>query len=188
MAWDEYNRDGRTLLGGDVPLGELALALRRIGTEYQARFQRLPLVDEILLALEQALAIHPERLVADPEGLDAARLRCERPAVTPRRHVDPERYEAGFDDEPAPGRYVVEQKAPGARREVLVVPRLDLNGRLLEVDYRIVDAADVDDDVAEQLVLQAILDGFSDGYYRGQADEVALTNLDTGARRTVPYR
>lgn len=183
MAWDEFERNGQVLMSGDEPLDELSLALRRIGDAYRQRFGRLPTVGELLLSLERILAATPARFVEDPDGMEDATLRCERPMTSKQRPIDYSEYEGFYKDEPEPGFYGIEKRGGG---DVLRAPRLEVKGRVLEVDYEILDPA-LDDDSAIRLIKRAVLRDFSDSYYQAQADEIVFRNLQSGQQRKMPY-
>ena len=60
MAWEEAQRQSRTVVTGDKPMDEMALTLRKLGGAYQDRFNRKPTLPEILYALETVILSAPE--------------------------------------------------------------------------------------------------------------------------------
>jgi hypothetical protein len=186
MAWDDYERNGVTLMSGDDPLDELSQALMRIGAAYQERFHRKPRVDEILLSLERVLGARAGRYVSDPEGMDTATLNVSRGPTTHQQPADPSLYIGGFGERPSPHHLIETRDSPEAAREVVRIPTLEVAGRTLNIEYEVVGDDLTDDDVMS-LVPELVLKEYSEDFYRPQADEIAFTNLHTGFKRTIPY-
>ena len=70
MAWEESPRQNRTIMSGDKPIDEMALALQKMSTAYEDRFDRKPTVAEILYALEIVLLSDPEAYVCDAAAIE----------------------------------------------------------------------------------------------------------------------
>ena len=74
MAWEKYTRNGFEGFTGDHPIDEFALALARIKSEYLARFERKPYLDEIIAALEIVICAAPDDYVEDSQDLRFAKI------------------------------------------------------------------------------------------------------------------
>lgn len=101
--------------------------------------------------------------------------------------LDPARYEGIYAEEP-PEYQIVRRNAnrEATNEVVLSVPKIDVRGRALVVEYRRL-AAEVDERGAEQLIVTALLREFLVDSYRAKADTIELHDLATGARRAIPY-
>ncbi|MRG92982.1 hypothetical protein [Polyangium spumosum] len=99
-------------------------------------------------------------------------------------------YEGAYADVPPPGYHVISrlEKTGGEPLpvDVIKIPILEPRDRVLECAYEIL-VDDLDDDEAVRLILEVILGDLTDHYYRDQAGTIALVNLRTSARRTIPY-
>jgi hypothetical protein len=69
MAWEKAVRQGQTLNTGDKPVDELALTLKKLALIYQDRYDRKPLLAEILYALEVVLLADPNLYIADSDNV-----------------------------------------------------------------------------------------------------------------------
>lgn len=70
MAWEEIKRLGETIMTGDKPIDEMAFALKKLTKAYEDRFDRKPLLSEVLYAFEISLTSTPDLYVSDPEEIN----------------------------------------------------------------------------------------------------------------------
>ena len=183
MGWDEFSRDGTSGFTGDKPADHLAEALRRVSEDYLDRFARKPTVAEVLYGLERVLSAQPKRFVSDHEGLQGGRIAMTRPGARAVSLPDSSAYEASYSPDEG-GFYAIEVRSSG--RDVARVPRIEVVGDTLEVDFRIVDSS-ISDEGAHHLVITLILEGLSQGAYRADAERIRFSNLDTGRVDRLPY-
>lgn len=188
VAWEEFERDGVSGATGDIPLDELATALRAIARAYEERFARKPTAVEILHSLERLLRATPERYVSDPEGIVGATLRIDRTGRSPTCFIDPARYEGVYGEHPTP-EYQVVSRDPNGRPTmdvVISIPKLETDHRTLRIEY-IIRAGELDDDMAVQLIVHCVLRQLLVDSYADEVDSIELRNSKTGASRTIPY-
>jgi hypothetical protein len=69
MAWEKAVRQGEILDTGDKPVDELALTLKKLASIYQDRYDRKPLLAEVLYALEVVLLANPNLYIADSHSV-----------------------------------------------------------------------------------------------------------------------
>jgi len=93
-------------------------------------------------------------------------------------------FEGAFIDSPGLGYHVVSIKDGSI--DVLRIPVLKVENRRLIGEYEIL-VPDMSDAVAESLILDVLLGEFIGHYYKTQADQIELTNVTSGARRSMPY-
>jgi len=189
MAWERFDRDGVGGATGDTPLDELGFALKAIARAYQDQFGRKPSVLEVIYNLERLLRSAPERYVSDPEGLIDLTLRIDRKEGTVKQHADPERYEAVYSEQPAPGEYQVVTRGPNGQATthvVISIPRLELEKETLFIDYQVRDDGLADDDAA-LLIREKLLGELLFDRYAEDARELELRDLKSGKSRRMPY-
>jgi len=78
MAWDDYERNGITVVSGDIPIDEMALALAKIVSVYDDHFDRKPHSEELIHAFETVLCSNHKKYVSDIEGLEDATIIIKR--------------------------------------------------------------------------------------------------------------
>jgi len=100
------------------------------------------------------------------------------------------KYEGAFVDVPPPGFHVVSrvERAYGEPLsvDVIAIPVLEPRDRELICSYEIL-VHDIDDEQAKVLIVEVILNEFTDHYYRDLADTIRFENIRTSARQTVAY-
>jgi hypothetical protein len=188
MAWEEFERDGCAGFTGDRPLDEFAAALKAIARAYDERFGRKPTVTEVLFNLERLLGSVPERYVSDPQGLVGCKISINRREAQRMKPVDPARFEGVYAEGPPEEYQVVRRDAQGRSTDdvVIAVPTLETRDRTLVAEYRRL-SPDLDESTAEQLIIQKLLREFLIDSYSDEADTIAFRDLDSGARRSLPY-
>ena len=70
MAWEETKRQGKIIMTGDKPVDEIAFTIKRLVKIYEDRWDRKPLLQEILYALEVVIQSAPERCVSNPKEIN----------------------------------------------------------------------------------------------------------------------
>lgn len=100
------------------------------------------------------------------------------------------KYEGAYVDVPAPGFHVISRLEPAGDSplsvDVIAIPVLEPRDRELVCTYEIL-VHDIDDEEAKALIIEVILNEFTDHYYRAQADTIRFENVRTLARQTVTY-
>ena len=185
MAWDDFRHAGRRYFKGDDGADALSAALGELRDLYRARVGRPPQVAELLATLEATLRAHGAELLADPADLDRTRITCVRtddvmPAPLVAFHAHEVFYQTGGDHVG----YGVARRTP--EQDVLLVRRLEVVGRVLHLDYAVVDDA-VDDEVAVMLLRRVLLHDHLRDAYRGQVDTIAYRNLASGLAQHARY-
>lgn len=99
-------------------------------------------------------------------------------------------YEGAFADVPPPGFHVISRiERAGSEPlavDVITIPVLEPQGRELVCHYEIL-VHDIDDQEAKALIVDVILNEFTDHYYRAQVDTIRFENVRTLARQTIAY-
>jgi hypothetical protein len=99
-------------------------------------------------------------------------------------------YEGAYADVPPPGFHVISRLERAGSEplsvDVIKIPVLEPRGRELYCSYEIL-VHDIDDDEASELIIDVILDEFTDHHYRAGADTITFQNVRTLVRQTMPY-
>lgn len=181
MAWEEFKRNGLEGISGDKPIDEFALVLKKIAGAYEDRFARKPSLHELLYSLEVVISSNPEAYVADADGLALGEIFVDRKGEC----WNPADYTAYYTEATAPGYHAIGQLRP-EEQEVLRIPVLETEGRVLVCEYEIV-AGVITDKMVEVLVIQTLLDDYYDRSYRDEADRIKFVEQATKRSWTVSY-
>lgn len=99
-------------------------------------------------------------------------------------------YEGAFADVPPPGFHVISRlEKVGSEPlsvDVITIPVLEIQDRELICTYEIL-VHDIDDEEAKALIVDVILDEFTDHHYRAQADTIRFENVRSLAKQTIAY-
>lgn len=111
----------------------------------------------------------------------------------PRLTVNKALYEGVYCQAPnpkpsSPEYYAVVERAPryGDDDRVIKIPTLEVKEDTLFCEYEILRKG-ITEEVAEYLILETVLDDFSDRYYADKVSVVEFINMTTNQRTRVPY-
>lgn len=191
MAWEDFEKDGIKGFTGDKPFDEFAIALAKIATAYEERFDRKPIMMELMYALERILQSNAKNYISDPENFKLFNVTNHNNFMTTLNEINPIEYEGAFADRPDPGYHVIYRKAVNNKNQpevdVIKIPVLDVQNRTLVCKYEIL-ANEITDEQARNLVLSVILEEFADNYYKDVADEIEFINTKSGFNTKVSYK
>ncbi|MCK5896417.1 MAG: hypothetical protein KAG20_06400 [Cocleimonas sp.] len=181
MAWEDFNRNGIEGISGDKPIDEMSLALKRIVTAYENRYERKPNMTEIVYALETVITANPSAYVSDSRGLSLGEIIINRKTEL----VDITEYEAFFTDETTPGYHLINKLVP-TEQPVINISYLEVKDNVLACHYKIL-AHDITDKIVETLILSVLLHDYCDQYYEDKAGSIQFVNTVTKTQWVIAY-
>ena len=74
MAWENSDFCGYDVVTGDKPMDEFSLCLTKIAKHYEERFERKPLLAELLYAFEIVVIANASDVFSDPGMINNMRI------------------------------------------------------------------------------------------------------------------